>query len=368
MNPDTPLFNAFLEDMKDIVRSKLADLYASESLAAVTVYDAYKFDFIHYWNTFVTEGFEGMRTADARFFVDDVRRIFIREMFGVREHFTQQHKDMDRDDPEVIAHLRSELEVMLQAGDMTKPYMTIEAHSPVVDQRFNVTLHNWQPKLWKFDDTLGDYVEPPMIDIKPVTHLQVEFSSGELLIADWLRVDEITYIIADAHKDYNICHASDRIERSIHGAKSFNIVEVKSGGFSPSIVKDPAGRIRIGTRMVDEFSDEPTDPDLHHMGSITTDVNAITIADRADFQEFVATHLGAEIAAERVDYLVNNHPYQKPAKIQVEPGLWHVYFIDDAVAKEDCIEQIALIGGGMETTLILSREVIPFPPDVLREA
>lgn len=366
------LFDKFLDDCEETTKAKLVQLRNDGLIAPITKHLAYRFEFALNWNRFVEAGPDNMETWQLKFLVGDVTRSFIKDIFGKRFELTRADDTLTEDSPELIKALEIEFQSLLDAGDMTKEYYSIEAHSPVAKGHFHLLFENWKPKFITRSLERGASQELPPIDVSPITHMEVDIPTGEMLLCDWMRIEQFTAAL-DTKEKFDISSASDRIERTIEGVRKFNVMEVKIGNGSGCIVvdRDAASgditQIRIGDLSCDDETDEQINPSLETCGSITTDYHGATIVDRQDLKNILLATMDDAAAEAAINHLINEHPYQKPIVINIPPGKYHFYFVEyhlgDIWQMEHATDDL---GTGMETILMLRKTPIDLPVEHTR--
>ncbi len=366
-------YGAFLNEMKDTLHNALSGLHSDGKIVPVTDHLEYKFSFVESWNAFANNGLERMEGWRKRELMSDLHRMFVKEIFNYKFRFMDKNPNLSEDSPVLTAYLREEFAKLLEAGDIIKPWQSIEAHGPVTSEKVYVTLHAWHPRFQKYDPEAGAFSDLEDLSVKPITHLEIDLPTGELLISDWFRIKEFTDVM-QAQSGFNICYAQQRIERTIEGVRKYNVMEVAYSGGIPSVVvgrdrsSDDVNALRIGALDVDEFTDEPLNADLEVSGTVTPEYRATTLIDPADLVSLIALEVGKSEAEAKVAGFIANPPLGKRTTIaKVEPGIWHLYFVDPDAADINRLEQgTDALGTGMETTVMLSREPVSFDEDLVR--
>lgn len=193
----------------------------------------------------------------------------------------------------------------------------IEEYCFVSGDRFKLSLEGWRFRLGQVKGR--NFVPMEDISIPPVAECEIEFESGELLIADWFRLEAFTKAVQateDPSIDINSIHG--RVRRTEEYADKHQFISVSVGNSSPDVfVQD--GALVVG--HANEDLDEHTQ--LAARGSITTDLWWVTIIDRQRLIEILSVELGVDAAAAAVsDYLANHDVLT----VQVAPGTHRVYF------------------------------------------
>ncbi|MBO9428124.1 hypothetical protein [Sulfitobacter sp. R18_1] len=371
-------FDVFTDvEMEEIVTTSLQELRRAGRLSPIVKWGEYNIGFVESWNKFIDCGFEGMETYEVRFFCKDIHRACFREVFGEQLKFSKANPDLNDEGPEAVDYLRGRLAEMLEAGDFTNPYLGLEVDSPVAAGRIVATFHNWEPRLHKFqfdaEKNTHVYVPLPPLDARPITHIEVDLPTGEMLIADWLRIPEFTEL-TNRDRTFAISHAQERVKRTIDGIQKFNLLEAYSGS-SSSIVLDngKTGResdtLRVGRISTDDETDEQLNPDLEEAGSVGGPVWSVTMIDRADLVAVLTGELGSQEAAEKkvTELMTGGNMFDRPEVISLQPGRWHYYFLDNSINYGvRSLEQVTdALGTGMESDVMLSRSPLDLPDDLV---
>jgi hypothetical protein len=178
---------------------------------------------------------------------------------------------------------------------------------------------------WKFE--LGKWTSEGFVPMEPkapprIVEMPFEFKTGNLLIADWFRIEEFTKSVNDYNKDYrgvSINSVAGRILQTEHLASKHGVLSVSVGNSSPYLFRPQDGVLAFANPAdYDSFS--PSDS----QGMVITDLWAVTIIERERLVEIVADAVGDQAQAEQIveDYLANNDVMTA----KVEPGTHYVYF------------------------------------------
>lgn len=162
-------------------------------------------------------------------------------------------------------------------------------------------------------------VLPDCIEDK-IYEVNIEFKTGELLMADWFRIPEFTKQVDynPEYKKLSINSDLGKIQSTEHAAE-LGFVTIHVGNSSPSIYQN-------GNDFV--FGREKEDSEQNHYkekGYICTDLWNATIIDKSRLIEIVAQKLGEEEAKKTVEkYLEeekNNINF-----ITVQPGKYNIAY------------------------------------------
>lgn len=186
-----------------------------------------------------------------------------------------------------------------------------------------VKFDNWEGVLGKLE---GDFRNSIFVPVKPemqsdeVQHQPVILNTGNLLVADWFRIEEFTKetkMLGDfeINSEYG-CKLCTKTY-----AKELNIVHVCVGNSSPELYFGDDGFIASSN------SEEDTEPQNYHsLGNICTDLWWVTMIERENLVSIIAKSKGQEEA----EKIVNSYVAENDVtSISVPPGTYHLYYDSD---------------------------------------
>jgi hypothetical protein len=215
----------------------------------------------------------------------------------------------------------------------------------VSDTRVSYAIKGWAAMGGLVDTKTGALGPLPAIERPRIEELSVDFPTGELLIADWFRIDEFTAAVKE-RDGKSICSAAGRGELTRKYAEKHGFLSVYVGNTSPAVIARD-GALVVGW----ESEDEPCEGE--ELGRVCTDLWWVTIIERARLVDIVAGTVGKE-EAERIveDYLAEHGRHI--IRAEVAPGTHHLYFhpetedFDAAFRSDDCPT------AGVEAMFVLS--------------
>jgi len=210
--------------------------------------------------------------------------------------------------------------------NITGDYLVVDIQAP------------WQPRLmhrlWPPFPASCHYspVESDVSEPSVVTH-SIPTPSGELLVADWFRLEGNLFSkIVDSKIDFDINFAYGRAAQTKHYAEKFGFMSVFVGNTSPAIIEHDGGLV-IGN-LGKERSE------FKAVGKISTDIRWVTIIDRETLVGLIAGASAPDIAERMVDdYIMNNADV---TVVNVAPGTLNFTY---AFNKKDDLEKFTVIGG-----------------------
>lgn len=159
---------------------------------------------------------------------------------------------------------------------------------------------------------IDDCIEEKLYEVK------VNFSTGELLIADWFRIKEFTEQVEynKDHKDVSINASLGQIKSTQHAA-NLGFVTVHVGNSCPTIFE------KDGNFIFGREEEEGKVTGYNDNGMVCTDLWNVTIIDKQKLIEIVAEKLGEEKAITTVEkYITENDMH----KFSVTPGEYTIGF------------------------------------------
>jgi len=193
-------------------------------------------------------------------------------------------------------------------------------------------MDQWNPKFFKLGSKIRDITPLTMDDVfvPKIEHVEINVPSGELLVADWFRLEQFNTIINEL-KDEN-----DRID--LNSAKgisdktklmaSINMAHVYVGNTCPSVKKTADDLIIVcATNYYDDDIEQMSDNmDIDHSWNICTDLWWASLIDKQTLIDLLSQRMTLEEATKEVnDYLNKN---KDTPIINVKPGTYHLYFTD----------------------------------------
>jgi hypothetical protein len=353
----------------DVLKTSLAETLIKKrdagDLTPITGIDDYELPFVSGWNRFI----EGKETRyDLVEIIDGLVPPFRTGVAYDGGSRGLEHLDAAAADAKVAA-LVSE---MMESG-------TCEAglggngslHSPVIKAKIYAGLDNWKPTFirenpdWIFGDrSTPMYIPLQEVHLRPAATIPVDLPSGRLIIADWVRIKAFTDAVDTSH--FKIEHAEERIARSLHVAKEHGFIEVTAYGFQDLVVDRKDGEVtglRSGSVIRDDYSGEPVVTDLEHLGQVTTQYWAVTMIDYEVLMNILRS-AGVDDPEAAYSEWLKGAEGGPDAEIQLDPGRWHLTFIDPRCKSGVCdLEDVTdAYEFGMRTTLALTKEPLKIDP------
>lgn len=194
----------------------------------------------------------------------------------------------------------------------------------VTGETLEVQLTGWQAQLGRrrHEAGRGHYFEPLAGDAPAPTvdTIRIPAPSGELLIADWFRLEnnEFTKAVKEGQQSIEVnSEAGMRAQTQQYAALGFASVFV--GNTGPAILQI-GDDLLIGRQPVEEKKSH------HHKGSVCTDLWWATIIDRQVLTDILAARHGVDRASTLISgYLAK--PSTVCTIVRVPPGELHVNYV-----------------------------------------
>lgn len=202
-----------------------------------------------------------------------------------------------------------------------------------------IVIQSWKGELRAFDLKLDRTVVLPDLDAVPLTHLDIDLPTGDLMMADWFRLDAFTKAV---DKRLNARLNNHRSGEQYSPGSLIGVVNLAKAHL------EDAGILRIATddgsvvvdvaegddRLVASRSyfpgmrgDRTQAPEAHHRaGTINCAHHAVMVADRAQLILLLAE--GGEAGPEAaIDRHMATERYV--VRTNVAPGRWRIHFGPD---------------------------------------
>lgn len=208
----------------------------------------------------------------------------------------------------------------IEAGNF-RPFLCGECYSFESGERFNLQVSNWNATLMTWDDT-GKY-QPLTAAAKPETieHAVLECPSGEIWVADWIRIPEFTQLTETWENPEDDINSSGGRIATTHAYAAHGLISVFAGGGNLSIVRQ-GDRLMIGELMGEDDPKAVAPQGVELERKISIQLNWATLIDKQVLIERLSEALGEEEAKAKVDGYVDDDLI----KIHVIPGTYHLYF------------------------------------------
>lgn len=206
-------------------------------------------------------------------------------------------------------------------GDLRRHEALVEDYCFSSGERFHLAFAGWTPRFDRFEG--GAFLTMEDVSVPAVAECEVEFETGEVLVADWFRIEAFTDAVKEAEDDGNdINSALGCIRRTQEYAERLNFVSVMVGNSCPSVLCDD-GLVTVGRVDEDMEGGNPPEP----AGWICTDLWWATLIDRKRLVGIVAERTGAAAAEAAVSDYLDRHDV---LTLRLAPGRYRLYFSGDS--------------------------------------
>ncbi len=324
------------------VQRHLEGLRAAGKLAPIPNSKGRSSNFMDAWNAMVTG--EGRRYSEPQYMWHAILQTVSHGLvFDALDAIRESAKLMgSRTEAEKIACER--LIAAIEKGDAPK-YMSGEHECTVTGDRLSLVIKDWRPSFSHYRD--GKLVPIEEVPEPRIVELEVELKSGNLLIADWFRIDAFTNAVK-LEKERSI--------NSVQGCQEFTERSLAEHGFVTVFVGNSSPRIiSKNDALVLGYYDEDGDEDLagKELGSVCTDLWWATIIEREHLVSIVARTHGEEEAERLVAAYLVEHAHVVN-EVKVSPGKHMLYFAGDPEIIEERFAAKDFPMGPIEPYFVLS--------------
>lgn len=318
----------------------LEDLKRAGALSEVGNAEGYSTRRIRTWNGMVGDAPEFQRSPERAW--RDILDLFAHKLATPRimmnsELFSKRRLDHDNPTEDEFLAEYAEIVRIVDRGDIE--WSDLEAEECAVSgQRLNFEIKNWRPMAGILDPKTLRLMPPPRFEEPGVSHVEVEFPTGKVLVSDWFNIAEFTQAVDSDRQEFNINCLQGRIDRTKAYAERHGLISVYVGNTCPSTFSDH-GSVVVGRWDEDAcYAGEDRDPDdppeappeLSHGGTIITDLWWATLIDRQRLVEIVAESMPLAEATQKVDaYVAQKIRAGDIHELTLDPGTYHLYFHGD---------------------------------------
>lgn len=273
------------------------------------------------------------------------------------------------DQPTLVA-FRDGVANILDKGDLSH-WKSISLRCAITGERLRVAFSSWAPALGTLEfDTSVRFGAPGHCRFQPLTgpapelgvvHAPIPVPSGELWLADWIRIPAFTEATKAAEtvdgEEVDIGSDLGRQTVTERHASICGVASVYAGNSSPTVFRD-------GTSLLVGDEEEYTSPSGERLGRIDTGLRWATLVDREVLTGLIAQKVGRDEAERQVaDYALQNA--DDLLILQVTPGTHHLYFSGhaDIFARAFRAEEVSLTGFA-QPWLVLSEAPLTLLPPV----
>jgi hypothetical protein len=266
---------------------------------------------------------------------------------GVYYHGTGAGRDLSWQ--EKTDHLIAEIE----RGHF-RPFLLSEQYSFENGENYKLSVADWQPQMNTW--TMKDRHQPLTEDAQPegVEYVTVDLPSGELWMADWIRIPEFTEITQTWEGEGDINSSGGRTSVSRNYAEH-GVVSIWVGNSDPHVV-------RQGNRLIVGHVDEDSDvrPVGETVGRIQTKLWCATLIDRQTLVDTLSQVMSAQEAENKVAAYAKSRNRENAFEcVQVPAGTYHLYFADNPRVFADQFKTPLIALRGFERTrFVLSSDAL----------
>lgn len=271
--------------------------------------------FLPAWNNFVNN-------KDSNDDWEDISRKFHGVICYSTASFEGNFRKIQQSD--LLQETYNELIDLVNKGDFRSIFIGDGDVCYITSQNIRYILKDWKVNAGLYNRHDRENLLPPIIPDKPCVKINtIKLETGNLLIADWFRIEEFTKTVDD--NTNNICHINGRENEQKRFAEEFNFFSVNVGNSSPTIYEQD-GTMAFGYINDEKFESydeyKLVENQYNDLGSVCTNLWNVTVIEKENLIKIIASKIGYEEAVKEVDeYLKEND-----VKIlKVEPGEYYCY-------------------------------------------
>lgn len=314
------LFKKIEEEFDDPFRNFLMERKKNGEMQPFTNAEGYESNFLCAWQSIVEEDaiFKSSPEQCWSTVCGAFQQMCSMEILAGRRRYndegTVSHDDAERYD---------RLIKMFDEGNFRWSQTDMRQQCWITGESMVVQFSNWQGTL---GTTTGPTFETRFVPVKPNTaadelqHQKLVFKTGNLLVADWFRIDEFTQAAkkSEARKsDVNSEHGC-ALTTKAH-AEKLGMVHVSVSNTSPEMLLGPEGFI------FSSCAEDDAPKRLKSFGPVCTDLWWVSMIEREQLVSVIAGELGdagvAKAESLVADYLKQNDVIE----VIVPPGTYHLY-------------------------------------------
>lgn len=222
--------------------------------------------------------------------------------------------------------LYQEFTSLIDRGNLDVYEINVDCSCKNCDKKVFASGSDWKLSLQEFDMNTHEHRIMKACVARVEQEVEIEFKTGELLIADWFRIDEFSKKVkynAD-YSDASINSSLGCIKSTQHAAKH-GFVTVHVGNSCPQIYQQGDSFVFGHAHDSDDdgFEEDGVSiPGYENKGYVCTDLWNVTVIDKARLVEIIAETKGEEAQNIVEDYIAKN----EVTTAKVEPGIYKVTF------------------------------------------
>lgn len=189
-------------------------------------------------------------------------------------------------------------------------------------KRFSFKFENWNGELlenkYNPDQPLGkSFSYPPAkpCTVEQIVNVEMEVISGEVLVADWFRVEHFTNIV-DEGVDFDVNCDLGRTNQSRHYADNYNFINIPVWSDTEIFTKDDKLFALCNT-----YEESPIG--YKSIAKHEKQLRAISLIDKANLLNILSTKVTPDVAEDLINTYIKN---EKIDIINLDPGKYRFSF------------------------------------------
>lgn len=318
----------------------LYDYNKENSLAPIANSTGHSTNFGYFWNNFINNNINKKGyTKEENLKADSIElgQLLSKELFFPFYVNKNDIKKID-EEPEFWRNRYTELIGKINEGNFEHYMLPDSSYCFECGTNFKLEFKQWNPQLiemvlvHKDENWMKDkyeYNPAPDCAVPNKISLEVEFTSGKLLITDWWRIPQFTKIVdpKDVYDEKDDVNCSlGRINQAKRYANNFNFISTPSGGM-PNIFKN-GNDIIIGNYDEDDRSKnlKTFEKKYDNIGRVDCQLRAITVIDYDQLVKLLMLENNTKDEVEKIikEYMENNK--REIINMEVKPGKYTFEF------------------------------------------
>ena len=299
------------EDITNYVSAIDSFLSANRQLLQPVDLQNHKLNTAYMWNNYIADKLEAYE-----------KKHLIDKLCAYTFFMTRQDESIEESYKKFISFLNSGLTVLkyrdryLYSSEYDTCFKTGKSVRFVITSPF-------KPALFEFK---GGELGPlsPAADSE-IQHIVIDCPSGELIAADWIRIDQLSeiYKTLPYKEEFSVNHEAGSILSTIRTNETMGLLDISLGNMAVNIYQKNNQLIIGDDYNYDEENGESyaKHKGFKKVGDVCTDRWSFTCMDRLKLEQLLSLYVpdAKELIAA---YIEEN----KPTILKVEPGKYNVYF------------------------------------------
>lgn len=225
--------------------------------------------------------------------------------------FTAYRNEKNIDNLEALTSSYKEFVEKIDNGNFHPFDVTDDLYDFESGERFNMKLEKWEPTLLiytpgaSFKDR-GSFDVAPEEKVQKVVEKQIEFNTGNIIIADWFKIKKFTDLV-DKDNHFDVNSEKGRIEQAKYYLEKFNFIFTTSWS-SSDVYKNGDTYI-----LANAYGDFNMPSSYKNKGHVDKELRAISIIEKETLIEMVGE--------DKVNAYLEEYTHSI-VELKVKPGIY----------------------------------------------